>query len=218
MKRVLIRLFILLIIGIVALNYIKEKTNIVTGVSKIVGTNVLLVNRTHRLNSEYVPDDLVKVDINFLPESTEEEHYMKSEAAAALKDMVEGAAEDNIILTGLSGYRSYDTQKNLYQYNVQTQGASYADDYVAKAGASEHQLGEAMDIATASGWITEGCAEAEWIAENCYKYGFIVRYQRDKEDITGYSYEPWHVRYVGKKLAEKAHESGKTLEEFMSGI
>ncbi len=71
-----------------------------------------------------------------------------------------------------------------------------------------------MDLATSSGWISEGCPEANWIANNAYKYGFIVRYESGKEDITGYNYEPWHVRYVGSEMSEKIYNDGITLEEF----
>ncbi len=139
---------------------------------------------------------------------------MTKESANALEELVDAASKDGVYLYGLSGYRSYKTQKNLYEYNVETQGKSYSDKYVAKPGASEHQLGEAMDLASSSGWISEGCPEANWIANNAYKYGFIVRYESGKEDITGYNYEPWHVRYVGSEMSEKIYNDGITLEEF----
>jgi len=174
----------------------------------------VVVNKNYALTSDYKPKDLVSVNIEFLPESTEEERYMTKESAKALEELVDAASKDGVYLHGLSGYRSYKTQKNLYEYNVETQGKSYSDKYVAKPGASEHQLGEAMDLATSSGWISEGCPEANWIANNAYKYGFIVRYESGKEDITGYNYEPWHVRYVGSEMSEKIYNDGITLEEF----
>jgi len=176
--------------------------------------NKVVVNKNYALTSDYKPKDLVSVNIEFLPESTEEERYMTKESAKALEELVDAASKDGVYLCGLSGYRSYKTQKSLYEYNVETQGKSYSDKYVAKPGASEHQLGEAMDLATSSGWISEGCPEANWIANNAYKYGFIVRYESGKEDITGYNYEPWHVRYVGSEMSEKIYNDGITLEEF----
>lgn len=177
-------------------------------------TDVMLVNKTYRLKESFVPDGLVKVDVDFLPEATEEERYMTKEAASALKKLVNGAAEDGVILTGLSGYRSYETQSTLYNYNIEVNGKAYADSYVAPPGGSEHQLGEAMDLATQWGWITEGCPEAQWIAANAHKYGFIVRYESGKENITGYNYEPWHVRYVGLQVAQKIYDKSITLEEY----
>ena len=89
-----------------------------------------------------------------------------------------------------------------------------ADTYSARAGHSEHQTGLAMDINNASDSFNN-TKEAKWIAENCYKYGFILRYPQGKQDITGYKYESWHVRYLGRELAKEVHDSGLTLEEFL---
>lgn len=192
----------------------RNSNDSIIGENKIQGTNIVLVNKTYRLEDSYVPKDLVEVDIEFLPEATEEERYMTKEAANALKRLVEGAAKDGVMLRGLSGYRSYETQRTLYNYNIEVNGQSYADRYVAPPGGSEHQLGEGMDLAAQGGWITEGCQEAQWIASNAHKYGFIVRYENGKENVTGYNYEPWHVRYVGKEIAEKIFKNSITLEEY----
>lgn len=203
-----------LIIFTAGIYMFRNSNEIVYGENRIKGTNIALVNKTYRLEAEYVPDDLEKADIEFLPESTEEERYMTKDAGEALKKLVDGAANEGIILRGLSGYRSYETQRTLYNYNIQVNGQTYADSYVAPPGGSEHQLGEAMDLATEWGWITEGCVEAQWIAANAYKYGFVVRYESGKETITGYNYEPWHVRYVGITAAKQLFNEGKTLEEY----
>lgn len=176
--------------------------------------NILLVNRDNLLKSNYVPENLVDVKINFSPDATDEERLMTKESADALVKLVNGAEKDGVYLYGLSGYRSYGTQENLYNYNLSTQGYDYANQYVAKAGASEHQAGIAMDLATATGWITEDCVEAVWLKNNAYKYGFIVRYEKGKEKVTGYSYEPWHIRYVGAKIAKEIYTKGITLEEY----
>lgn len=214
-RRVILKLLVIVILGMCATNYLINKFHLKSeGYFIINDYDKVVVNKNYALTSDYKPKDLVSVNIEFLPESTEEERYMTKESAKALEELVDAASKDGVYLYGLSGYRSYKTQKSLYEYNVETQGKSYSDKYVAKPGASEHQLGEAMDLATSSGWISEGCPEANWIANNAYKYGFIVRYESGKEDITGYNYEPWHVRYVGSEMSEKIYNDGITLEEF----
>ncbi|WP_346885161.1 M15 family metallopeptidase [Clostridium sp. UBA4395] len=214
-RRVILKLLVIVILGMCATNYLINKFHLKSeGYFIINDYDKVVVNKNYALTADYKPKDLVSVNIEFLPESTEEERYMTKEAAKALEELVDAASKDGVYLYGLSGYRSYKTQKNLYEYNLETQGKSYSDKYVAKPGASEHQLGEAMDLASSSGWISEGCPEANWIANNAYKYGFIVRYESGKEDITGYNYEPWHVRYVGSEMSEKIYNDGITLEEF----
>lgn len=214
-RRFILKLLVIVILGMCTTNYLINKFHLKSeGYFIINDYDKVVVNKNYALTSDYKPKDLVSVNIEFLPESTEEERYMTKESAKALEELVDAASKEGVYLYGLSGYRSYKTQKNLYEYNVETQGKSYSDKYVAKPGASEHQLGEAMDLATSSGWISEGCPEANWIANNAYKYGFIVRYESGKEDITGYNYEPWHVRYVGSEMSEKIYNDGITLEEF----
>jgi len=214
-RRAILKLLVIVILGMCTTSYLINKFHMKSeGYFFISDYDRVVVNKNYVLTSNYKPNDLVPVKIDFLPEVTEEERYMTAESAKAVEEMVDAASKDAIYLYGLSGYRSYETQKNLYEYNVETQGESYSDKYVAKPGASEHQLGEAMDLATSSGWIYEGCPEANWIANNAYKYGFIVRYEAGKEDITGYNYEPWHVRYVGSEMAEKIYNDRITLEEF----
>jgi len=214
-RRAILKLLVIVILGMCTTNYLINKFHLKSAGYFIINDyDKVVVNKNYVLTSDYKPKDLVSVNIEFLPESTEEERYMTKESAKAVEELVDAALKDGVYLYGLSGYRSYETQKNLYEYNVKTQGESYADKYVAKPGASQHQLGEAMDLATSSGWISEGCPEANWIANNAYKYGFIVRYESGKEDITGYHYEPWDVRYVGNEMAEKIYNDRITLEEF----
>jgi len=114
-----------------------------------------------------------------------------------------------------SGYRSYEAQKGLYDKYVSRDGKLAADTYSARPGHSEHQTGYAFDLNT----ITDAFSntdEGKWVNENAYKYGFIIRYPKGKEDITGYKYESWHLRYVGKDLAEKLYNNGDwiTMEEY----
>ena len=139
---------------------------------------------------------------------------LTDEALSAFYEMQAGAANDGISLWICSGFRSYWDQYYLYWNYVDRDGRAEADRYSARPGHSEHQTGLAMDLNNASRTFN-GSAEAEWIAAHCAEYGFIVRYPADKEDITGFMYESWHVRYVGKELAREITDSGLCLEEYL---
>ena len=158
---------------------------------------ILIVNKTYSLPKDYDPGSL-SVD-----------------AKNAFDEMQNAAKNDNIKLWIASGYRSYSLQTNLYNSYVLKDGKAKADTYSARPGHSEHQTGLAMDLNIIDSSF-EGTPEAIWIEKNCYKYGFIIRYPKGKEEITGYKYEPWHVRYLGKELAEKVYNTGKTLEEYLN--
>ena len=112
-----------------------------------------------------------------------------------------------------SGFRSYDTQKTLYQNYANRDGYAAADRYSARAGYSEHQTGLAYDLTDRSGNLLEDKTATDWLNNNAYKYGFVVRYQPGKESVTGYMPEAWHIRYIGKE-AKEVYESGKSLEEY----
>ena len=112
-----------------------------------------------------------------------------------------------------SGFRSYDTQKTLYQNYANRDGHAAADRYSARAGYSEHQTGLAYDLTDRSGNLLEDKTATDWLNNNAYKYGFVVRYQPGKESVTGYMPEAWHIRYIGKE-AKEVYESGKSLEEY----
>ena len=166
------------------------------------------VNKERNLSSDYEPQDLVLPNIRMAVSS--DKLYMRSEAATALEKLFNAAEEDGIYLYGVSGYRSYYYQESIYN--------PYSG-YSAPPGASEHQLGLAMDVnagyygsnlVTEFGYTEEGI----WVEENAHKYGFIVRYLPGKEHITGYYYEPWHIRYVGVELATELKNKGITLEEY----
>jgi len=135
--------------------------------------------------------------------------------------MFKAAQADGVSLTVVSGYRSYTSQTSVYNQYVARDGQSAADTYSARPGYSEHQTGWAADLgpATSSCPAVDQCyattPAGKWIAANTYRYGFIIRYQPDKVPITGYEYEPWHVRYVGPSLSQEMHRVGiRTLEEF----
>lgn len=131
--------------------------------------------------------------------------------------MCKDALKENIKLYGGSGYRSYSTQSGLYNHYVKEDGKANADTYSARPGHSEHQTGLAIDIVTSKGgFVYENYQEYKWLIKNSYKYGFILRYPKGKENITGYMYEPWHYRYLGTDIATEIHNLNITYEEYVA--
>ena len=180
---------------------------------------MILVNKQNRAPA--VPVTLVKPDVTPTRESVAENIYMRPEAASALEALFEGAAEAGLTLYATSGYRSYSTQKAIFDRKAAERGEQAANRSVAKPGYSEHQTGLAMDIegeTTLGTGLTEAFGESPegiWVAEHCHEYGFIIRYPKDKTNITGYIYEPWHIRYVGVEAATEITELGVTFEEYI---
>lgn len=184
------------------------------------GDLAVLVNKQVMLPVGYRPADLVEPNVPFIFSEKSEKRLLRKEAAQALEQMFAGAKKAGIFLAGVSGYRSFDTQRDLYNYYVRTQGEATARQYSAGPGHSEHQTGLAMDVSGSTGkCAADDCfadtPEAKWLAAHAVEYGFIIRYPKGKEAITGYAYEPWHVRYLGKSLAEKVAASGLTLDEYL---
>ncbi|WP_255298536.1 M15 family metallopeptidase [Brevibacillus dissolubilis] len=187
--------------------------------TNLTGTNVL-VNKTYVLPSTYVPKDLVEPKVPFSFSGKSQKKMMRKEAATALEQLFAHAKKSGINIAAVSGYRSYQTQATIFNYNVKTQGREQANKFSAIPGQSEHQTGLAMDISAAS--IKYGLeqsfgetAEGKWLAQNAVTFGFIMRYPKGKEHITGYSYEPWHFRYVGVEMAKNITDKGLTLEEYL---
>ncbi len=180
-----------------------------------VGSNLILVNKENPLTSNYKPDSLVKLNIPFSDSASDEERYMKSESSEAIEELFNCAQKEGIKLLGMSAYRSYDLQKDIYYSKIIAVGKKEADRYVAKPGKSEHQTGLAIDVTNEDRWFVKSAKEAQWLAENAHNYGFILRYTENKENITGVAYEPWHIRYVGKESAKKIYEEQITFEEFI---
>lgn len=170
----------------------------------------VLVNKQHPLTPlTYAPTDLVP----FGP------IMLRAEAATAADAMFADAAAAGVPMTAVSGYRSYETQQATYSNWVAQQGQDYADTASARPGYSEHQTGLALDIGDGGGCDLQPCfkdtSAANWVAENGYKYGFVVRYPWWQHETTGYWYEPWHLRYVGVEEAQALKDSGfETLEDF----
>ena len=178
---------------------------------------LFLVNRQYRISDAFTPDDLTEAQV---PGQVRE---MRAEAAAALEEMYAACLEETgCQLISVSGYRSYSKQEKLYRAKLQRVNGikELAEEYVAPPGASEHHLGLAMDIGQQSKpTLNEKFAETEggiWARENCWRFGFILRYGEEWEDITGYKYEPWHFRYVGKDLAKEIHDAGVPFETWLT--
>ncbi|MDK2563702.1 M15 family metallopeptidase [Romboutsia sedimentorum] len=180
-----------------------------------VGSNLILVNKENPLTLNYKPDSLVKLNIPFSDSASDEERYMKSESSKAIEELFNSAQKEGIKLLGMSAYRSYDLQKDIYYSKIIAVGKKEADRYVAKPGKSEHQTGLAIDVTNGDRWFVKSAKEAQWLAENAHHHGFILRYPENKENITGVAYEPWHIRYVGEETAKKIYEEQITFEEFI---
>ena len=183
---------------------------------------LILVNKEHSLEQNYKPDDLEKIKY-FAPDRSSASRYMRGEAAKAFHQMVEKAKEENLEFKMTTAYRSYSFQKLLYDNYVEKEGEEAANKYSAKPGQSEHQTGLAVDVSSPSvdyqlsneyGQTEEG----KWLTKHAHEFGFIIRYPQGKEDITGYQYEPWHIRYVGQTAAKEIYEQNLTLEEYLQII
>jgi D-alanyl-D-alanine carboxypeptidase len=179
----------------------------------------VFVNKEYALLREFKPKDLVTVDVRFGLQYYDERTLMRKEPAYALKQLFTEAETDGIILYGVSGYRSYDRQKKIFINNIVNKGKTHTLKYSAVPGTSEHQTGLAIDVSTKQlkyKLTTEFADSREgiWLSNNAHLFGFIIRYPKDKSTITGYAYEPWHIRYVGVDLATYLYENKLTLDEY----
>lgn len=181
-------------------------------------SNILfLVDKQRALPSDYEPSDLVIPNVK----SDRWTFYLRKEASTQLEKMFNSAKADGVNLVLISAYRSYDTQTSLFNNYVSSDGYENANKYSAKPGHSEHQTGLTVDISDEKGMYYlsqqfEISVEGIWLRENSYKFGYILRYPKGKENITGYMYEPWHFRYLGVDMATKVYESGLTYEEYIN--
>ena len=182
----------------------------------------LLVNKYNALPDGYKPDDLVPMEnaciygkdyscSGILKE-------IRKDVAKAWKEFCEDASKQGLELRAVGAFRTYDYQKNLYNYYYNLKGKEYAEKFYARPGQSEHNSGLAIDITFNDHvyYKIEGKDGYDWIIQNMHKYGFILRYPKDKTDITLYGYESWHLRYVGKEVAQIIYENNLTLEEYLA--
>ena len=184
---------------------------------------LLLVNKTHPLSKNFVPDDLIITDNN----ESNFHKYVDSSLKPMVSELIypyfmkmqRDALKENIHIIVDSGYRSYEYQEKVYSSLINKIGLKDASNRVALPGCSEHQTGLAIDVAYIRNNmyidnILEDDVETIWLHKNAYKYGFILRYPKGREQITGYVYEPWHYRYVGV-VAKTIYEQNLTLEEYL---
>ena len=179
--------------------------------------SAILVNKYYHLPEEYEPDDLVDIEWKYRFGSKSDHIKIRSEVYEHFLDMWNAANEDGFYLMAYSGYRSTEHQKKIYNEYLNKNGINYADSIAARPGYSEHSTGLALDI------YSKTCSQAslfkdtkayQWLLNNSYKYGFILRYPEGKSKLTGYNFESWHYRYVGVELAEKVYNSGLTYDEY----
>ena len=181
-----------------------------------VDGTLFLVNRQWTVTESYEPADMRQAEV---PGSV---RRMRDEAAAALEEMFAAWKEEiGVTLISVSGYRSWASQNNIYSRKLRNvkKDVAKAQEYVAPPGASEHQLALAMDIGQRNkAHLSDKFADTEggkWATENCWRFGFILRYGKEWEDVTGYKYESWHFRYVGKETAKKIHEANIPYETWL---
>ena len=182
----------------------------------------MLVNKENLLSSDYYPEDMIdihepmgsKIDPTYI-------NRLNKTAYINFKIMQQEALKQGFEIFVDSSYRSYEYQERVFNATALEKGLDHALKYVAPPGGSEHQTGLAFDVIFRRNnemieQQLEEDPEIQWLHENAYKFGYILRYPKGKEDITGFNYEPWHFRFVGLELAKKIHEEGITLEEYHS--
>lgn len=211
MQKFMVLLMLLLSLGTSTLDSYVNEMNL--------GGNLFLVNRDKTVSSDYEPEDLVKPNVR----STYTNITMRKEAAEALEKMFQAAKDEaGHTLIAVSGYRSFGQQRAIYQRKVENVGKKRAALLVAPPGASEHQLGLAMDLGIPENQKLNGAfgdSEAgKWVRENGHRFGFIIRYKEEWTEITGYADEPWHVRYVGKEHAQRIFELNIPLEYYVETL
>lgn len=177
----------------------------------------IVANKSRLLPAGWKPKDLVVLSVPYRGRA--EAKYMRKEASNALTQLFAGAKKAGVSLCAISGFRSYELQSSVHNKYIRQLGEKAAVMVSAKAGSSEHQTGLAIDISSKSlnyalSNSFANTREGKWLAKNAAEYGFILRYPKGREAITGYVYEPWHFRYIGRELAVDITKKGLTLEEY----
>lgn len=180
--------------------------------TKFPNKSYVLVNKYNYLPDGYIPENLVEIDEKYAKSGVKLVNY----AADAFEKMAADAKNEGLRIIAMSTYRSYKYQVNLYNRYKKADGEEVADTYSARPGYSEHQTGLAVDVYNGKLDYTdfEKTKEFDWMQENAYKYGFILRFPKNKTKQTGYQYESWHYRYVGKKIAAYIHDNDICFEEY----
>ena len=202
-------LLIIFITSLIVFTINKNKENHNINIENVNDYKYILVNKENKLNSDFKPDNLVEVKFCSL-----DNFYLEEETASAYEQMCLDLINEGLNISITSAYRSYDEQKELYNTYLKLYGKSYVDKYAACPGHSEHQTGLAIDLESLECDIFRNSKEYLWVKKNAHNYGFIIRYQKGKEKITGYGAEEWHIRYVGKNAAEYIYKNNITFEEY----
>lgn len=177
----------------------------------------MLVNKFYQLPADYIPEDLVSIDWKYRLGDANDYKYARVEVVDAFLEMWEAAYNEGIYLLVDSAYRSYERQSEVYKSYEDSKGTKFADSIAARPGYSEHQTGLTLDIYSKECTLASEFKNSKtyaWLIANSYKYGFILRYPERQEKITGYNYESWHYRYLGRDLAKKVYESNLTYDEY----
>lgn len=178
-----------------------------------------IVNKKRSLPSGYAPSNIAPPNVTLRLDKTAEEMKIRSDITTNIEAMFAAANKQGIHLLFASGFRSQSAQEVLYKSYIAKDGQAAADRYSARPGTSEHQTGLAFDVCVSGTSCNLDSTFADtpagtWIAQNAHTFGFIVRYPNGKEAITGYQYEPWHLRFVGTNLADELRKKNQTMEEF----
>ena len=181
-----------------------------TDISK---NELMLTNKFYSLDNSYNSDNMVKISKQY---SYGNNQMLTQETYNAFIKMFKAAKKEDLTLIINSSYRSYEDQEEIYNEYLDNRGEEAANKIAAKAGFSEHQTGMAIDIQTygSNAKTFEEFDEFKWLKDNAHKYGFILRYPKDKEYLTGYEYESWHYRYVGIEVATYIYENNITFDEY----
>lgn len=171
----------------------------------------VLANKYHQLGENYIPDDLVSISEEY---SLNPDQKMAKVARDAFEEMARAAEKDGMTIKARSSYRSYQDQLNIYQEYEEKYGTKGADSIAARAGFSEHQTGLVVDVGADETSVFANTKEFQWMKEHAHEYGYILRYPKGKEDITGYNYEAWHYRYVGEEIAQYIKKNNITFDEY----
>lgn len=182
--------------------------------AKYLNTFYTLVNKYNYLRDDFVPNNLVEMTTPYSKEGI----YLVEEARDNFYKLVDKAKEKGLTIRAISAYRGYTYQKRLYDKYVEADGVNKADTYSARPGFSDHQTGLAIDVDNTISSFENftNTKEYQWMLDNSYKYGFILRYPSGKESITTYQFESWHYRYVGLNLAKKIKASNLTFDEYFT--
>lgn len=174
---------------------------------------LVLVNKNNQLPKDFIPNNLVVLNEKYATK----DKYMQEKAALAFEALSNDADVLGYKIIATSTYRDYKYQEELYNYYVEEKGKDYADKCSARPGHSEHQTGLSVDVMGSNNDYDkfEESNEFEWMKNNAHLYGFILRYPKDKANITGFKYEPWHYRYVGIEAAKIIFNEDLTLEEYI---